>query len=705
MIREEFMIRSGRTKRVSDALERWYNKEFKNVDTEWLWGYKESALKKLLDVKTIVPFRSFMIRYLLEVHEEERKELADVYKISYESVEECIENLAKIILTEAKEKKVKKYENASDTVKKITDIVFDDFVSNGFAENGLLRGSIYEVKGKCKECWDRTKLLRKITADRISEEDLWVFGFGLNIDYQDISFFLRKALKRTDYNLWNETEFLLYLTYHFAPEDRYTFFKNLKSVYERTEAKECGWLREDNFSTVVIGDKSEEVVKKLKDKNDIFVMNENGEWPEEVLEFLSYYKFINQNPEGYIRTIKKEAAKLLENFDDNIKDQVKEWKDTLKEEKSMLVNCAYGSVKIYYDPSKGLNIPKGTLFYKIYKKNNRRVGFESIEDVLIEPVEQFEKDVKIPVICMKPTQKTKNPEELIGFVPKNTEFKSTCENLLSIYNKSQLKAPTNVQVGEETYVAGTLYAKCNSGTIIEEKVEFIPLYQMDVEASFVSTQAIDGRACAEIEVYGISPGEEASLNEITDCSIEGWKDKFQITNGKIGVNKKKEQASGGKLYNYLYHAEKEFNPYTIDYVLGEKYGEKLELILKDTQLSSTKLSQIKTQKAENITRNDILTLSFLSYMSEIEKKKRDKKEQEKYQKMSTEKKEDLFKTRRSDFVNKTDQILEKCGFYIMYAPNPYDSLLILLLSSSEAIDAYRNLWNQLVAKRTNAEEE
>ena len=104
--------------------------------------------------------------------------------------------------------------------------------------------------------------------------------------------------------------------------------------------------------------------------------------------------------------------------------------------------------------------------------------------------------------------------------------------------------------------------------------------------------------------------------------------------------------------------------------------------MEGTQLSSTQISQITSQKANNVSRNDILTLSFLSYMSELE-----------YKRIENDMSAEDDYSRYGEFISRTNNTLRKCGYYELYAPNPYDSLIMCLISSNEAINAYRNLWS------------
>ena len=53
------------------------------------------------------------------------------------------------------------------------------------------------------------------------------------------------------------------------------------------------------------------------------------------------------------------------------------------------------------------------------------------------------------------------------------------------------------------------------------------------------------------------------------------------------------------------------------------------------------------------------------------------------------------------FMQRTNDILIKCGYHQLYAPNPYDSLLMCLVSSNEAINAFKNLWSWFLAEKEN----
>lgn len=709
------MIKSGRTRSVSEQLVKWYEKEYKNLDTEWIWGYNEKALQRLLETREPVPFRCFFIRYLLEIHKEELQDMFALETAGKDWVNECAEKL----LGQIEAGQGETYKTASDELKLLTDMAYEDFQSN---LGGLPAGK--DTDQKKKRTWSRSQILSKITADHISTGELWILGFGLNMDCEDLSFFLKKALKREDFNLWNYQEFLLYLTFRYAQGNCFEFYEKLEEAFREADPIACDWSRTEGFSTTFIKNRADMMAEKIQENYFAFALNDEGELPDTILHFLGEYKYLIEYTEDYTRTVQKESARLLTEFKARIKDDVSESKKILKEDTPEIGRVSQGKVLVYYDPEKGLDIPRGTVFYKkdIYAKmgtvsyrdsengedslgktafyggaDDIRIGFVAEKAVLIPPAEEAVRMVKIPVQCVKKTKKMRKTEKEYGYVPGNTEFSSNNPYLREIRNKSQFKTPIKsngrkLEEGELTCVAGTLYAQCTAGKKIPRGTEFHPVSEGFEQITFVSKEDVTAEVYEEIWVYCQKPEYEATLNEIVDCSIPGWQSKFErIGNKKIGFNKKKAQdaAKGGVLYNYLYPAFDEF--YDLKDGMDRKYLQKLGMVLEGTQLSSTKLSQIESQKADGISRNDILTLSFLEYMSEIE-------EDWKENCCESESEED-YRLRRAGFIERTNSVLTKCGFYELYAPNPYDSLLICLLSSNEGIEAYRNLWGWYLANK------
>ena len=712
------MIQSGRTKSVAGQLEKWYSKTSVKADKEWIWGFNKKAIQDVLDTRKEVPFRCFMIRYLLSMHEEE---LHPSFFPDLDG-EEWLKRSAEKILRIMENSEEKDYQNSPNSIKKLTDLVFDDFVSNQFyiAANDTVPdkvcGSVNRgipLKGK-KELrpilWDKNDLLRKLKARKlatdfsnrpeyINEDELFAFAFGLNMDYDDISFFLRKALRRSDFNLWNWKEFLLYITYRYAKGDLFKFYRKLREAYEdeRNTPKEYRWIGFEGFSTKVIRDQTSVVMDIIEEDNYAVALDENGELPHRMIEYIREYKYLIHTSKDYTRTISSESAKLLESFEKNVSEDIEDARRAYGEDLQQTESERYaqGKVMIGYRPEAGLHVPAGTVFTKIEKKTGREIKFVSDKEVMIPPVQSSFMEVQIELRCIEKEKKEKSPEEQKGYVPGKTTFMSDNVYLTEMSNKSYFKTLMKVKEGETIckYIIGKISAKCRSGKKVPAGTRFYADYE-GRRIEFRSLKEIDASVQAEIWVHGLISGEGATKDEIIDCSMEGWRDKFiSLGNSKIGFKQCQsgQAVEGGKLYNYLYQPNRE--GYHIEEALDRNYLRKLEYVLEGTQLSSVKINQIKKKKEKHIKRNDLLTLSFLKYMSEIELSRLD----------AGNKASDDYLLRYAGFMQETNEILRKCGYYELYAPNPYDALLVCLLTSGEAIDAYRNLWSWYLKNKTKAE--
>ncbi|MCI9615381.1 MAG: hypothetical protein HFG93_09540 [Dorea sp.] len=702
------MIHSGRTRSVEAQLRDWYSKEKPYADREWIWGFHKEAVQRMLDSRETIPFRCFFVRYILAVHEEQIRSVLGIDPYNKEWLDQGAEEILRLM----EEYEEAGYEESPGIIRLLTDLVFEDFISNGFyvEESGSdmiekVRGCVNRglptrgKKGVRPVLWDKNELSKKIKAKKLMDDEWFAFAFGMNMDYDDILFFMKKALRRSGFNLWNWKEFLLYLTYKYADGNSFEFYLKLKEAYEdeKNVPKKYEWRKSDNFSTVVIEEQTDIIVKLIKEENYTISLDEKGDLPEKIVGYLCNYKYLIKTSEDYNRTISNIAEGLLKDFrkyldgdEEAVKKAAGEDLDLTKYEKN-----AQGNVTIYYDPEFGLKVPKRTEFYKIDKKTGKRITFLSEEDIDIEPCSVMngcEEEIEISLICVKKEKKKDSPEQQYGYVPKKSVFQSDNPYVTEMTNKSYFKTPTKVRVGEETQVAGKITARCKAGKIIPAGTKFWYRDKQGREIEFISVKEVDASVYADIWVYSNVAGQTAAKNEIVDCNISDWQKKFlRLENSKIGFKQKKEgqNAKGGVLYNYLYL------PNTDDYrvvdVLDAGYADKLAQILEGTQLSSTKLCQIANRTEKNITRNDILTLSFLAYMSEVEERRLGDEgtASEDYEKRCSE----------NGFMQRTNDILIKCGYHQLYAPNPYDSLLMCLVSSNEAVNAFRNLWSWFLSRR------
>lgn len=691
------MRNSMYTEAAQKELDNWFD-SYAGEEIAWESDCLKRKLNDFLDTRTMVPFRVFMVRYLVAAYGEK---FCPVLFPDLDRTEWKIRGTEKI-LEEMAVSDSFAYSEAPEILKQLTDLVFSEFISNHFYSTKS-KGVPSKVQGyvtKKGALWDRNILLKKLEAVKggadfqivdsdITEDEFWAFAFGLNMDYRDIRFFMTKALRRSTFSFWNWQEFLLYVTYRYAGGNRYQFYLKLKEAYldEGVKPEKISESEKNISDTQSVQGRLDDILAEIEKAEGIIALDEDGNLPPRILKCISRYKAFLSISDDYTHTATKICQRLLQKFEQRVDVELiseeicdEEAKKTQETENTDInTQKTQGKVIVYYELNMGLNIPKGTIFTKIDRKSGKRTDFVTLDEVKILPASEKEEDIIIEVCCTKKEKKEDSPEKQYGYIPGRSDFTSDNRNLSEITNKSYFKPSTKKAEGEEIVISGKLSAKCKTGKIVPAGTKFYALNARGERVTFVSTKEAGAPVCTEICVESVKEGAEntASKNEITECSIRNWKQKFiKIENKKIGIKKKKaeEYVTGGVLYNYLYKTEK------VEEILDKKYVSKLGEILEGTKLSDSKIYSILKGKKCTITRNDILTICFLEHMSGYE---------ENY---SCQGKHYAINS-YAGFLQKTNEVLRKCGFYELYEPNLYDSFLMYLTASSEGITSYRNIWN------------
>lgn len=698
----ELKIISGRTRRVEANVSVLFDESVEDS----IIGYKEERLSKwgvnagktwqVIAGKGTVPVYAYLVRYLLEIFEIDGLGVDAAIKLLGES---------------------ESYESAPSQIKSIIDMTFDRFRENGCggAEGEKIRGGVLRQipsrvkKGRMEDVfWDRNALLSKLKAETISVDEMLAIAFGLSMDYYDVVMFLKKVMRRADFDLFNKNEFLLYLTFRYAGgKNIRSFFDALRNTYEEISPEK------GNIAEAIIENDRTNTPEGMPKEGYYFVLGSDGSVPEAIRALLADHKaYIEAHPD-YVGQSAKTAAELLE----TLKEQCREMLESSKGDNIM--EFAKGNVTVYYNPSQGLDIPEGTVFYRAKDKTDRpRAQFTVDNAVKIEPTDKTEySEITLEIECLKSGKRTEKLEDNTGYVPKNSVFEGEAF-LTGIHNKSGFKPKKDVKVGEIVTISGKVTAMCRVGVTVKSGT--VLKYINDGKVTeFAVKSDCDNRAKAVVPVTAAEAGEEATKNTLVDCSIEGWRDKFCFENSKISRVEKGVAGSRGALYPYLYSSAGD--PAYIKGANAAKYFTKLGNVLKGTRIENDKMTNIKMFKEPSITRSDILTLTFLVYVTEdaglfndiadlIEAasvtelsryEKRGKSaaaieaENERLRLVAAEANEQAHDTYRmllGEFRKRANENLNKCGFYPFYLANPYDGLLALLLASESPINAFRELW-------------
>ena len=739
------MVQSGHTMCAAKLLAKWYNAEFQNVknDTYGDWELNEQGLERLLDTRVKVPFSDFMIRYLLYTHADVLME--DGGQADEESVSRWIGEKAEAIISAIRQNSdsdEKKPWKGTVLLDKIVDLTFQDFQQNGYCKPAKKQKKVYgnlSLNGAVK--WDKETLREKITADSIKDSEMYGFAFGLNMSYEDLEYFLKKAFFRPGFDMWKPEDFILYITFKYAGGDKYLFWRSLTAAYEQIKKNppmsdgEPEWLQENNFSTATIRRKTDELVVKVEKKYFVFSLDQDGGLPQEAVVFLrSYYSLIGA-PGDYTRTSMKEMKALLRQIEENLEDEIKDANELSKkplhaEIKPDVLNprLAQGKIQVYYKLSKGLSIPAGTAFIK--RSGHDTVKFITTDEVRVSPCcDEPLIPVELELISEDTEPKRKNKEDMSLYIKKLSEF--FCDNpaLSEMKNKSGFKGREkreyaavdgpdqdgqntrlvitpykDIAEGEQVHTGGTITALCREGETISEGTRFWTLNPQGERVGFKLVRTVEAAAVKSIYVCCTREDEVAEKNTITECSLDMRKSGIaRITNSRIGFRQRAgaDGQEGGPLCNYLYPEMS--GGWTYSDVLGEDYLDKLGAVLEGTKITPAKISHIRNGKKDNITRSDLITFSFLAYVSKLKKIREEQGYGDEMDFGRADLKDLSKRSRYSGFFQQTNKILVKCGYYELYQPNPYDALIIYLLSHNEAIDALRNLWSWYLGKKKLSE--
>lgn len=123
---DERRIISGQTKAAIEVLEYWFDSEI-NTELEWDSQCFQKTLKDFLDTRKEVPFRRFLVRYLIVVYGE--KFCSELFPNMEQ--EKWLTDGLEYILNEMAQNEGYSYDSSSKVLQSLTDVVFDTFIENG----------------------------------------------------------------------------------------------------------------------------------------------------------------------------------------------------------------------------------------------------------------------------------------------------------------------------------------------------------------------------------------------------------------------------------------------------------------------------------------------------------------------------------------------------------------------------------------------
>ncbi len=527
---------------------------------------------------------------------------------------------------------------------KICRLVMNDFADQGYAVPGRKGGiKIYGTPDR-KSLWDLYTVRKVLSSKACSLDTMFVLAMGLHISADDFDLFLKKAMKREALNLWNPEEMLMYVTLRYAGiTDRWDFYLKARETYRQVSPLEGNLVINKGFRTSRISAEMENLFRGLKTG----IMDPNN---PTLVGFFREYKDLTENRTGYVRSVARECKKLLDDIEENLKEDGQELEVYFSEVDNPL--RAEGTVEVYYDVTEGLRIPAGTEFLD-------RSGHTFItgKETRIRAIDEPLVERQIPVVFTFDREGGNRQ----GDLDKHTAFTCAEKGFVCGENRSKFK-----KTGKKDLIGGTVYCVLRQGTILPAGTEFTA--DGLVFRSEETCRAEWG--VAEISVSACDEEMEAVKNTISMARDPLTKE--EIPGIKKVSNKKKigKGRRGRSLTGFLYGQEQIIRDEEI--TEGTRYAAGL---LKGNLLTDTDISNIRNGKTERLSREKIEALVFLQVVT-----------------MPDVMDSDYYpKNLMDEFCSSVNDVLEYLGFYGHYIQSHYDCLLAYLMLTDEPMSSYRNL--------------
>lgn len=237
-------IRSGFTKQIAEENRNWasevihYYQQQKNSQTKEdhinhdIYLRLKDSIMRLIPK---IPTYRYLMHFLTCYYEENLKKL-DPNKSFEEWIQKAYED-AGLSMPRGKN-------NSGNIhlVKQYAEWMFEDFKNKGYL--GSYKNTdtkrIYSKIDQSEAVWDETTfrgLIRKSDI-QISRETMLILALALDMGGSDLEVFLCRALEQTKLNIWDPTEFLLYITFNYdVMGSKWDFYLKAKELFDSVETK------------------------------------------------------------------------------------------------------------------------------------------------------------------------------------------------------------------------------------------------------------------------------------------------------------------------------------------------------------------------------------------------------------------------------------------------------------------------------------
>ncbi|MBP2069989.1 hypothetical protein [Anaerococcus nagyae] len=336
----------------------------------------EIGTNNTISLRKKIPFYKYIINYMLTSY-------SDRLDIEKEDIGEIASNIFTSI---QKGEKNAEFE-------KIVNLVVELFREKNLYPHGSkseVYGSLEYDKDK-RKVWKKTQIRKDFKASVISRDKMFIYGFGLGIEIEELEVFLMKVLEETGLNIWDEKEAMIYIALAHFPKNSVNFFVRAMDLYnneKKANIKER--KKETNLNTTILQNSLDDYINEYRNMEQVD--------DSIILNIIAYHKVLVL--ENTNRTILKEFISTFREVEKKLSDEISAFSNVkYGNSDDNTTNADYfsrGNVKIFYQSTDDIIIPVDTGFeFKSEKTGEIKVYYPEEEIILKASTQKIEKEVSV----------------------------------------------------------------------------------------------------------------------------------------------------------------------------------------------------------------------------------------------------------------------------------------------------------------------
>lgn len=336
----------------------------------------EIGTNNTISLRKKIPFYKYIINYMLTSY-------SDRLGIEKEDIGEIASNIFTSI---QKGEKNAEFE-------KIVNLVVELFREKNLYPHGSkseVYGSLEYDKDK-RKVWKKTQIRKDFKASVISRDKMFIYGFGLGIEIEELEVFLMKVLEETGLNIWDEKEAMIYIALVHFPKNSVNFFVRAMDLYnneKKANIKER--KKETSLNTTILQNSLDDYINEYRNMEQVD--------DSIILNIIAYHKDLVL--ENTNRTILKEFISTFREVEKKLSDEISAFSNVkYGNSDDNTTNADYfsrGNVKIFYQSTDDIIIPVDTGFeFKSEKTGEIKVYYPEEEIILKASTQKIEKEVSV----------------------------------------------------------------------------------------------------------------------------------------------------------------------------------------------------------------------------------------------------------------------------------------------------------------------